>query len=113
MVLEFHLNRYLHLCGYLNLFFLFFAGCKECWPLDCFKVENQCYYFGCGMRNWYEARNFCKNKSAAMLLPNFTNDNSIRGLLKKRNGQTCREIWVAYHQEDWINVQSIIYLFVK
>ena len=58
------------------------------------------------MRNWYEARNFCNKKPAAMLLPNVTNDYSVSTLIKKKNNQMCKEIWVAYHKEDWITVQS-------
>ena len=58
------------------------------------------------MRNWYEARNFCNNKSAAVLSPNRTNDQTISTLMKKTNNQMCKEIWVAYHKEDWVNVKS-------
>ena len=65
------------------------------------------------MRNWFEARNFCKNKSAAMLSPNGTNDKTISTLIQKRNNQMCKEIWVAYHKEDWINVQSKVIHLVQ
>ena len=58
------------------------------------------------MRNWYEARNFCNNKSASMMSPNGTNDQTISTLIKTRNNQMCKEIWVAYHKEDWVNVKS-------